>query len=403
MTMQWNLSTLDLFVLNMVIDGAWIYQQMPDEQKMHDALKLLIKTYPHLTGHYQEKIKAVVWNEEVLEEPKLEIIENRNCSVQELLSKSINPWSLVKKYDIEAFKKGKIMPFSATMVKLKDGAVLIVQCAHAVMDGYSFYRLMEQWAALSKGELIEPMTIGQNLLPKKDALTKAETIEQSRQRGWVMMSVSGLIKMLWNMFRQKFVKDIYVQEVSLEELSQLKHDSGAGTHAVLSAIAAKEIMSRKAKRNKFKVVTVADLRGHVSGISETFMGNLSQPFITHEALSTDLDIMDLAKAIQKQNDSVLHGDELDSNLRLSICSSHYGLPFCLFDMSEMSGSQPKSLYINNQLKFRACELDFGYGRPLYAFPNQLSDAVKFWQPVSDQTIHIIYSGFMARLMHCRQR
>ena len=54
MEKEWKLTSLDLFCLNMVIKGAWIYKELPEVQTLREALKKLTKTYPHLTGHYLE-------------------------------------------------------------------------------------------------------------------------------------------------------------------------------------------------------------------------------------------------------------------------------------------------------------------------------------------------------------
>ena len=71
----------------------------------------------------------------------------------------------------------------------------------------------------------------------------------------------------------------------------------------------------------------------------------------------------------------------------------------MFDASDMNNSNPNTLYINNQLKFRACELDFGCGLPAYAFPNQLTDMVKSWQPMANAPVHIVYGGLAAEIMN----
>lgn len=139
----------------------------------------------------------------------------------------------------------------------------------------------------------------------------------------------------------------------------------------------------------------------VHGYIRRWMGNLSQPFVTREEFNLYGSTASLAQAIQKANDDVLGSDMQDRNLRLSVCASHYSLPYYWMDPSEMFKEKPKNLYINNQLKFRACELDFGSGKPLYAYPNSLKDNVKFWQPVADGPVQIIYWGYMAKLMRKR--
>lgn len=398
MMQQWKLSSLDLFTLNMVIKGAWIYRQMPDIQELRNALSQLIKTYPHLTGHYQEKKKALVWEDNYTEEPVLETLTHSDLSVNDLLGHDEKAWSLVAPYSIKAFKQGKVMPLKITLIKLKDGALLLVQAAHATMDGYSFYRLMEQWAALTKGESIEPMVIDQRQIPQKDSLTKEETLELVKQKGWAKMKLSQFIGMLWNLFKLKSVKGTYVHEVAQEEIAALKQASGTGTHAILCAIAAKQLFGRL-NQPTFNAIIVADLRGHLFGVSPNLMGNLSQPFITRQPCSTDMDTASLAQTLQKQMDEVLKSDTLDQNLRLSLCASHYGLPYYLFNATEMFNPRPTNLYVNNQLKLRACELDFGSGKPLYAFPNDLTDMIKFWQPVADGPVQIIYWGNAAKVMN----
>ena len=397
MEKEWKLTSLDLFCLNMVIKGTWIYKELPEVQTLREALKKLIKTYPHLTGHYQEKGKVLVWNENYSVEPSIDTRNKPEFSVNDLIGRDELTWGLVPEYDTKAFKEGKTMPFSATLVKLKDGAVLFVQCAHATMDGYSFFRLMEQWAALTKGETMEPMVVDQSQLPKKDAFTKAETLAKVKECGWIKMKATSLIRMMWDLFRLRNVKDTYIQTVPQEEIAKLEQESGAGTHAILCAIAAREVMTRL-QRDSFKVISVSDLRGHVFGVSENLLGNLSQPFSTQGEFTLEQDTASLARAIQQENDAILKSDTLDRNLRLSVCASHYGLPYYWMDPCVMFSDKPESLYINNQLKFRACELDFGTGKPLYAFPNTLSDTIKFWQPIAGGPVQIIYWGFMAKLM-----
>lgn len=397
MNNTWNLSSFDLFSLSMTIKGAWIYNEAPDFNRMKDALASLQKVYPHLTGRFDKNIKALIWTENSSEALPFTTCDLKNHSVAELKG---NPriWSLIKPYDIQAFKDGKIGPFSAVLAELKDGAALFVQCAHATMDGATFYNLTSQWSALYRGEDIHKMTVDQSLIPSPDSLSKEETLRQVQQNGWMQMKASQLIKMLWYLFRNNRIKTPFIMEVSQEEINGVKAKSEAGTNAVLSAIAAKALAEKMGKDKLFKLLFVADLRGRISGIEEGFFGNISQPVIAEGVFDSKMDLHSLVCLIDKSLKDALNSGKAEQNVRLSQCSSYYSLPYFYFDPSDMNSPDPGTLYFNNQLKFKACELDWGTGKPEYVFPNELTDMIKFWQPVSGGPVQIIFGGLAAKIM-----
>lgn len=107
----------------------------------------------------------------------------------------------------------------------------------------------------------------------------------------------------------------------------------------------------------------------------------------------------VAADIQKAATSMLSdNDALSENVQLSVCSSRYSLPYFMFDAGDMNSRDPKLFYVNNQLKFKAFELDFGTGKPLKAQQAMLPDMIKFWQSVPDGPVQIIYGGFAAKTM-----
>ena len=75
----WKLSTFDLFSLDMVIKGAWVYKELPDASVLQVSLDAVLQPYPQLLGRYDEKLKSVVWS--VREEPiRLEELDRRGHS-----------------------------------------------------------------------------------------------------------------------------------------------------------------------------------------------------------------------------------------------------------------------------------------------------------------------------------
>lgn len=397
---QWKLTSFDLFTLNMTIKGAWIYNEAPDFTKMKEALAELKAMYPHLCGRYVEAEKALVWDDDCAEALQFACCELKDYSVADLVG---NPkvWSLVSAYDLKGFKKGSVAPFSAVLGYLKDGAVLFVQCAHATMDGQSFYTLVGQWAALYKGEQVSPMLHDQSLVPAGDALSKEETLRQVQQGGWIRIGFRQLIKMLWNLGRNNGIKTTHVLEVPQAQIAALKEQSGAGANAVLTAIALKAFAAGSGARRSakcYKLLFVADLRGRITGIGQSFMGNISQPVVAEGLFDPQTETSALAAVIDRSLREALDSGKAEQNLRLSQCSSHHSLPYFYFDASDMNCPDAGTVYINNQLKFRACELDWGTGLPAYAFANELTDMVKFWQPVAGGPVQVIFGGIAGKIM-----
>lgn len=76
----------------MVINGAWIYKEVPDVQMLRVALEKLIAVYPHLTGHYQEKGKMLVWESEYCNEPTLDTCNNADYAVNQLIGNDELVW-----------------------------------------------------------------------------------------------------------------------------------------------------------------------------------------------------------------------------------------------------------------------------------------------------------------------
>ena len=395
---EWKLSSFDLFTLSMTIKGAWVYSAAPDADLMRSCLRRLLASYPQLGGFYCEEKKAVVWDDAVAVEPLFSVQENTRFSATQLIAAPGKIWKLVRPYDINGFKKGKVLPFSATLLKLRDGAVLYVQCAHATMDGNSFYGLINRWASLCRGESVSPMLVDQSLLPAPDALSREQTVNAVQEKSWVRMDGKKMLGMLLNLVRTNAIKYTVAKEVTQEEISAFKKASGAGTNAVLSAIAAKNLFASLPERTCFKAIFVADLRGHFPGIGPDFFGNFSQALPLGIDFDLSASVEELASAMDSKLKAVLNSDKPEENVRLSFCATNYNLPYFFFDASDMNCPKPGTIYINNQLKFRACELDWGKGLPLYVYPNELTDMVKLWQPVAGGPVQIIYGGLAAKLM-----
>ena len=383
----WKLTSFDLFCLDMVIKGAWIYKELPEAPMLQASLDAVLQPYPQLSGRFDEKQKSVLWTGR--EEPiRLAELDRRGHSVSE------DMYTLVPKFNTNDFKGGKCRALEAYRIKLDDGAAIVLQGAHALMDGAAFYRIAGDWGKLTSGIPVEPMTVDQNLIPDADALTKEQTLTRVQELGWRRIGFKSLFRMLFNMVTMKLIKETYTVEVSQDEISRMRGESSAGTNAVLCHYAVGRLLEKLPSRERFTLLEVADLRGRACGMPEGFCGNFSQPAIIGE-FGREVTASDIQKAA-----SVILNDKetLSKNVQLSVSSTRYGLPYFLFDASDMNSPDPELFYVNNQIKLKACEVNFGTGMPLRAQQAMLPDMIKFWQPEAGGPVQIIYGGYAAKIM-----
>ncbi len=383
----WKLTTFDLFSLGMTIKGAWTYKELPDASALQASLDAVLRPYPQLLGRYDEKLKSVSWTGR--EEP-IRVVE-LDCKGH---STAEDMYKLVPKFNANDFKSGKARALEAYRIKLDDGTAIVLQGAHALMDGATFYRIASDWAKLTTGIPVEAMTVDQNLIPDADALTKEQTLARVQKLAWSRIGFKSLFKMLFNAATMKLIKDTYVIEVSRDELSRMREESGAGTNAVLCQYAVSRLLKKFPAKERFTLLEVADLRGRACNVPEGFCGNFSQPAVIGE-FGRNVTAAEIQKAVS----AVLNDKEaLSENVQLSVSSSRYGLPYFLFDASDMNSRDPKLFYVNNQLKFKACELNFGTGKPIRAQQAMLPDMIKFWQEEPGGPVQIIYGGFASKIM-----
>ena len=383
----WKLTSFDTFSLGMTIKGAWTYKELPEASVLQASLDAVLQPYPQLLGRYDEKHKSMLWTGQ--EEPiRLQEVERRGHSTAE------DMYTLVPKFSTNNFKGGRCRALEAYRITLDDGAAIVLQGAHALMDGATFYRIAGDWGKLSSGISVEPMEVNQNLIPDPTALTKEQALSRIQELGWSRIGFKSIFRMLFNMATMKLIKGTCTLEVSQDEISCMRDESGAGTNAVLCHYAVGRLLEKLPAKERFTLLQVADLRDRACDVPEGFCGNFSQPAVIGE-FSRDVTASD----IQRAASTILNDKKtLSENVQLSASSTLYGLPYFLFDASDMNSPDPDLFYVNNQLKMKACEVDFGTGMPLRAQQAMLPDMIKFWQPKAGGPVQIIYGGYAAKIM-----
>lgn len=383
----WKLSSFDLFSLSMTIKGAWTYKELPKASVLQVSLNAVLMPYPQLLGRYDEKQKSVIWDGR---EEKINLVEldRRGHSTAE------DMYALVPKFNVNGFKSGKTRALEAYRIVLDDGVAIVLQGAHAMMDGATFYRIASDWGKQTAGIPVEAMTVDQNLIPDADALSEEQTLARIQELGWNKIEFRSMFGMMFNLMSMKFIKKPYVIELSQDEISRMRDETGAGTNAVLCRYAVSKMLEKLPSKERFTLLEVADLRGRACNVPEGFCGNFSQPVILGE-FGRDV----AASEIQKAASAILNDRKsLSENVQLSVCSTRYSLPYFMFDASDMNSRDPRLFYVNNQLKLKACEVDFGTGKPLRTQQAMLPDMIKFWQSEPGGPVQIIYGGFAAKIM-----
>ena len=114
----WKLSTFDLFSLDMVIKGAWVYKELADNSVLQASLDAVLQPYPQLLGKYDEKLKSAVWSGR---EDPIELVEldRKGHSVSE------DMYKLVPRFNVNGFKCGKSRALEAFRIKLDDGVAIV--------------------------------------------------------------------------------------------------------------------------------------------------------------------------------------------------------------------------------------------------------------------------------------
>lgn len=140
------------------------------------------------------------------------------------------------------------------------------------------------------------------------------------------------------------------------------------------------------------MIHTADHRGRKSGIPVDYTGNASftlQPSTFEAGLPPE----ELTVLADEDIRRMLSPDIEEKYFCLYCAMLVKKLPYLPFDIGAMWCSRPTKFIINNCLKFNIYGIDFGYGAPVFAWPLDFGDPVRFW-PASpeEKGAYIYFSG-----------
>lgn len=397
----WRFSRLDINSINMTIKGQWIFNGAIDGTKMQESLSRLLNFYPHLSGRVQDGQQIIMNNEGVV----FHIAEMNNLKISDIqnIKKPLDFFN--PGLNTPDFIKGTVAPLSIQLTKLSDGTLLNVHCQHVCLDGQGFFKMMNDWAKLHNNQPIEEPVLSVNSTIFTQPYSKEEAMRLVVEKKWKQVGFKELLQFI----RQKITKitDTVCEPIFLPDslINTLRDNitkingQKPSKHAVISALVNKLCydLSEFKKPESFSQIIVMDIRERVDGIGSNYVGNAVTNIVTPD-FQSDLQIPEIAAIIDETVRSYIGNKEkLEEHVKLFIASAENKMPFVPFNLAAMNSKRPTCIYINNQLKFNVYDFDFGCGRPIFAYPNDLPDQVKFWQSPPDKPgVNIYLGGYLAK-------
>ena len=409
-------SCIDIACRPLVINQFWMYEGHMDTDRIKDSLTGILEMYPSLAGRMSGDRIICNGAGVLFEYSSFPETSSRDISRMEIPGERYGAT-----FDVKAAMAGKSSLMSVKVSRLKDGTLLNVKCSHFCADGDAFYTMVRNWASETRGETAVRRPIyDQDALPgilavsplysELAAMPKESVSALLQREGFFRIRASLMLQML----RQKILRTdsrlsapMHVPQERIDciqEQSMKECGTRAGSNAVLSAIAAGMVKKLMRTDNEaVSLVHTADHRGRIPGIGPGYMGNASftlrptsLPPGLSEGQAAALTDRDMKRQLEPGNEAgyfALYCAMLEKKVQ------------CLpFDINAMWSRHPSTFIINNCLKFNIYDMDFGSGRPVFAWPLDFGDPVRFWPaPPGEDGAYIYFTGQFAAVMDWHRR
>lgn len=403
----WEFSDLDMGCLKMYLRGTWIYDSILDIDNLKVSLSKLLNDYPPLAGRInKEKTGIVYLNRGV----PFFVNEDTEVSVNNI--EKTDEWAdrFTSTMNIDELKKGNIAPMNVTVTILKDGTVLSVQCTHGIVDGGSFYNLINEWSKLSRNEEIAKPFINQSLFATEQKISKEEVLKSVTDLGWKKVTFGTVLKM-YSMsmtgIGDKKTMPFYFSPTSIDRLKKkISAECGfkCSTNIALSAFIGKmyTILNDLPAETEYTEAVVVNLRNRFEGIPGDFFGNASTAIPTAPFKRTST-LSEIAQIIHDSLNPMLQGSTklVTDFFALNLAAMNAKLPYTSLDLDSMNSRRPLSFYNNNFSKLPIYTVDFGAGEPKMVIPHNLSNHQMLIWPASSNIndgVEIYFSGLFAHLI-----
>ena len=411
-------SCIDIACKPLVINQSWLYDRHLNTAMMKETLVEVLNEYPTLSGRISDNSiicnnAGVFWEEN--QQPGTSVKELSKITLPEKRFQAEFEITLPEKrfqaeFDNKAAVAGAFPLLSIKVSHLKDGTILNVKCSHFCADGGTFYRMMENWSSLARDEgfVIKPV-YDDTAVSKALAATNVygELASHDMKGTGGMLEKEGMYRIrpsvMFPMMWQKLLRidrrlslPVFVPYSRIAAVKDASERS-VGRNAALSAIAV-EILKRPMgwSGKNINVVHTADHRGRIDFIDMDYAGNASFT-LRPTTVNADLPAGQMASLIEEDMKRMLEPECESRYFAFYYTMLEKKMPYLPFDINSMWCAHPVTFIINNCLKFNIYGMDFGEGAPVFAWPLDFSDPVRFWPaPPQEDGVYIYFTGAFAK-------
>lgn len=404
-----KVSCIDLACRSLVINQIWSYGSRLDTFRMKEALQEVLNIYPILAGRMSAdgilcNNAGVLW-----EEARCSGIRIKDVSRARLPGKRF-----YAEFDRKAADKGNFPLMSVKVTHLEDGTILNVKCSHFCTDGSSFYAMMENWASLTRREglVSKPVyddsavrsALGNSqmykILASYDMKAKSCLLEKE---GMFRIRPVVMLRMVWQKLwriNKRLSAPVFVPNSrvdAIKEEASMFSGKRVGRNAVLSAITVGILRQRMYRQEAdVSIVHTADHRGRIRSIGMNYTGNLSFT-LRPTTVNVDLPAGQMAALIDADMKKMFDPAKEEQYFALYCTMIENKMPWLPFDINSTWCARPTTLVINNCLKFNIYGIDFGDGGPIFAWPLDFGDPVRFWpSPPEESGVYVYFTGSLVR-------
>ncbi|MBN1336060.1 MAG: hypothetical protein JXB39_08880 [Deltaproteobacteria bacterium] len=397
-----ELSGIDRAVLPMVIRGTWLYEGGLDPAKLREGLAALLEHYPHVAGRMHDgRIHQTGEGVPFTHTSRPDLTLETLCDDPRLAHDLHPPWRRA------AFERGQDPPLAAGLVDLEDGQALTLTCAHACMDGESFYTMARAWSRICTGRPVEPTVLDPSLLPSFPDRSKDEAVRAARDAGWVKPSVLRMLPTLARLMLGRLgnrSRPILLDASALDAIGDaagagLPEDVRLGRNDVITAH-----LTRMCARlchppdTVCQQVVVLDGRGHLSGVPDAFVGNVALSALGAR-FPAGASLPEVALATHRALAPWLArpSPALDALWCTSLELMRHRVLMATYDVSATYTRRPTVFYVNNFARMPVYDVDFGTGPPVRVVPHDLPDPILVWPaPPGRKGVEVYLAGVLDR-------
>lgn len=405
---KWSGSCIDIACRPLVINEFWMYDNHLDMERLRRSLAELLDFYAVCAGRINGN--DVLCNAsgaafEVADFPDVAIGDiSRDRPPHKRFMSSCRSRDMLD---------GKSPVMAVKLSRLRDGDILNVRCAHLCADGNTFFSMMENWASLSRGEgMVRKPVYDDSVIPGilKDSPLYIDATRCAVEEADEMMMNAGMkairpavmLRMMWQKVSgidrhnsgPVFIPGARIH--SLKETVLKNHGVKVGTNAVLSAIAVDMLREPMGWTGKeISLSHTADHRGRKKGIGESYAGNAS--FVLRPSVfNADIPAERIAMIVEEDLRTMFLPENEEDYFSIYCAMLESRRPYLPFDVNAMWRPHPTTFIINNCLKFNVYSVDFGAVRPVFVWPLDFNDPVRFWPaPPEMDGVFLYFSGRFA--------